>query len=181
MISEQDGKLLVKLARETIQARFSGEAVDIPDEFDEKRGVFVTLTKEGQLRGCIGYPLPIYPLKQALGKAALSAAFQDPRFDPVTEDELPLIKVEVSVLTVPALVEASPEDYPKEIKIGRDGLIIEAGYASGLLLPQVAPEHNLDAESFLGHVCLKAGLAPKCWLNSEIKLNTFQAQIFKEN
>ncbi|MBW2988157.1 TIGR00296 family protein [Candidatus Woesearchaeota archaeon] len=184
MISSKDGELLVRLARETIVAHFSGKQVDIAEyreRFNEKRGCFVTLTKRGALRGCIGYPLPIYPLWQGIMKAAIAAAFQDPRFPSLKEEELEDIEVEVSVLTQPQLIRVNdPKDYPKAITIGKHGLIIELGWNSGLLLPQVATEYNWSPEEFLENLCLKAGLRPGCWKEPGAKVYSFEALVFSE-
>jgi uncharacterized protein len=182
MISAQDGKLLVSLARAALQAHFSKLPLDTSDyreRFQTKQGVFVTLKKLGELRGCIGYPLPIYPLLQGVCKAALAAALSDPRFEPLTESELAQIDIEISVLTVPEQLESGPQAAAR-IQLGKHGVIAESGHSSGLLLPQVATEHQLDAESFLENVCLKAGLNSSCWKQTETRLYTFEAQIFTE-
>jgi len=186
MISEEDGKLLVKIARRAIEEHLKGSEKfeldeDIPETLMEKRGVFVTLEKNGSLRGCIGYPEPVKPLIEALIDAAISAATRDPRFPPVEPEELEDITVEVSVLTVPEPLEVErPSDYPEHIRVGVDGLIVERGWARGLLLPQVAPEWGWDAEEFLCNTCMKAGLPPDCFYDPETRVYRFQAQIFNE-
>ncbi len=111
--------------------------------FHEKRGVFVTLTKAGQLRGCIGFPYPVMPLGDAIEDAAVAAATGDPRFPPVRRDELPSVRVEVTILTVPCVLDAEPYRRPEMIEVGKHGLIIRARGRSGLLLPQVATEYLL--------------------------------------
>ncbi len=184
MISKEQGKLLLKLARDAIAAHFTQKEPNIAEykaKFNQPSGVFVTLKKNGELRGCIGYPLPIYPLWQAVMKAAVAAAFQDPRFLPLKEDELNEIKVEVSVLSQPELIKAdTPKDFFKQIKIGEHGLIIEYRFNSGLLLPQVATEYNWDAATFLRHLCLKAGLPEYAWKEKGVKIYRFTAQVFSE-
>jgi len=184
MFSEEDGKILLKLARGAVERYLSGKKWS-PEKtnFEEKKGVFVTITDlNGNLRGCIGYPYPTLPLGEAVQRAAVSAAFEDPRFPPISKDELKRIAFEVSVLTEPELIEVEkPEDYLKRIKLGKDGLIVERGFRSGLLLPQVATEHKMSEKNFLSHTCLKAGLPPNCWLDKETKIYKFQAKIFKES
>jgi len=183
MLPESAGEILINIARKAIECRFTGKEVAIPDEdfLDAERGVFVTLSKKGELRGCIGFPEPVFPLGPAVRKAAVGAAFTDTRFPPVTEEELKEIKIEVSVLTLPEHIHAiDPQDYEDVIKIGRDGLIIEMHNQSGLLLPQVPVEWNWDVREFLEQVCHKAGLPPDAWLSEEAKLYKFEAQIFTE-
>lgn len=182
--SEEQGKKLLLIARKAIehyaeQGEEPGalKEVDI-DEFGMPRGVFVTLKKNGELRGCIGFPLPVMPLGKAVVKAAIAAAFEDPRFAPVQKGEIKDLEVEISVLTVPELVRVSrPEEYPKKIKVGRDGLIIDCMGYSGLLLPQVPVEEGWDAETFLEHLCMKAGLPPGAWREGAAVIKSFQAEI----
>lgn len=180
-----DGKFLVKLARKRIEDYFSGldESIkEIPENFNEKCGVFVTLESYpgNNLRGCIGYPEPVMPLKDALFESALSAAFRDPRFHPVTKKEFESIIVEVTVLTKPKIIKANPLEYINQIKVGRDGLIAERGFCRGLLLPQVPVELHWDAEEFLSETCCKAGLTPDAWLDRETKIYKFEGRIFCE-
>lgn len=180
MFSQEDGKELLKLARDSINGFFEGKGIQVKDDvmkkYAEKHGVFVTITINNELRGCIGYPEPMYPLYEAITNSARSAAFSDPRFKPLTKEEFKDIHLEVSVLTVPELIEAKPEN----IKIGEDGLIIRNKLGSGLLLPQVATEYNWDAKQFLEHTCEKAGLDKDSWKEKDILVYKFQAQIFKE-
>lgn len=186
MLTEEDGKKLVKLARETIKDFFKERELKIKEtKFKEKRGVFVTINTfpDHKLRGCIGYPYPVLPLGEALQKASFSAAFEDIRFPPLQESELDKVIFEVSVLTKPELIKVNnPKEYVKKIKIGRDGLIIEQGFNSGLLLPQVPLEFKpeWDAKTFLEQTCIKAGLLPDAWLDERTKIYKFQAQIFSE-
>ena len=145
-------------------------------------GVFVTLNKHGELRGCIGFPEAVYPLYKGVIEAAKSAAFSDPRFNALEQDELDEISVEVSVLTKPKKIEANcAEEIVKEVKVGRDGLIVRSAFGSGLLLPQVAIECCWDCRTFLKHTCLKAGLPGNMW--QDIKacgMYKFQSQVFSE-
>jgi len=183
MFTQKQGRKIVQLARGSIESMFRRKSVDLGeyDEFSEKQGVFVTLNKNGELRGCIGFPEPVYPLNRAVVEAARSAAFSDPRFPPVEEDELDEITAEVSVLTVPEIISIrKPEEYPDRIVIGSDGLIIRGVLGSGLLLPQVPVEQCWDAEQFLCQICLKAGLPIDAWKDQKNRLYKFQAQIFEE-
>lgn len=187
-VTLEQGAYLVSLARRSIEHYFAAEKRLMPERKDgvlgEKRGVFVTLESfpSHELRGCIGYPLPIKELSLSVAENALNAAFEDPRFPPITKSELDKTTIEVSVLTVPEIVKAAaPEDYPKKIKVGRDGLIIEYGYASGLLLPQVPIEWNWNETEFLGHLCEKAGLPRNMWKSPSAKISRFQALVFSED
>lgn len=174
---EQDKKRLLKLARESIESKFTNKEIDIPEGFHEKRGVFVTLTIDKKLRGCIGFIKPVHTIKESIISATKAAAFHDPRFPPLTEDELRKIKIEISLLTKPEIIENDP----KNIDIGKDGLIIAYGLNKGLLLPQVATENNMNQEEFLCQACLKAGLSPNAWKDKDCKVYKFQAEIFKED
>jgi uncharacterized protein (TIGR00296 family) len=181
----KEGRIAVELARKSAENYVSGKDVpkpeNLPKVFYENHGAFVTLhTYPGkELRGCIGYPEPILPLHKALTDCAIHAC-QDPRFKPVQKPELSRIIVEVSILTKPELIECSPREYPKHVKIGEDGLIVRKSWYSGLLLPQVAPEHGFSAKEFLEHTCMKAGLSPDSWLEENCKIYKFQAEIFGE-
>jgi uncharacterized protein (TIGR00296 family) len=186
----EEGKFLVKLARRTVTEYLkNGKVLQVPEgvspKLMEKAGVFVTLNSfhngKKRLRGCIGLPYPTTPLTKAVIEAALSAATRDPRFPPVTPQELDHITFEVSVLTPPERVPIEkPTDYPSKIKVGRDGLIIERSYCKGLLLPQVPVEWNWNEEEFLCQCSMKAGLPPDSWLLKDTKIYNFQAIIFEE-
>ncbi|MDI9393975.1 MAG: TIGR00296 family protein [Euryarchaeota archaeon] len=187
MLTETEGRAAVKLARKTIEAFLSeGKipdsqelGIDISPVFGEYRGVFVTLSEDGLLRGCIGHPYPDSTLEDAILDSAISAATRDPRFPPVEEEELKSITVEVTILTQPEKINASPKDLPDKVEIGKHGLIVKQGYYQGLLLPQVAPENNMDSIDFLSHTCIKAGLSPDAWLKGA-EVYCFEGQIFKE-
>ncbi len=188
MLSLKDGEFLVKLARKAVEVYLrEGKIIDPPEEVSEKlkekRGVFVTINtfKPKELRGCIGFPEPIYPLVEATIKAAIHSATEDPRFPPMMEEELDNVVFEVSVLTKPELIVVKDvREYPKKIKVGRDGLIVERGFLKGLLLPQVPVELGWDEEEFLSQCCLKAGLMPDAWLEKDTKIYKFQAEVFEE-
>jgi len=183
LLTAEEGILAVRLARGTIEsacAKKPGPSLSLTPVFREKRGVFVTISKEGQLRGCIGLPYPVMPLGEALEHAAKAAALEDPRFPPVKKDELAIISVEVTILTIPEAINGSPSDRVRHIEIGKHGLIIRGMGTSGLLLPQVATEYGWDAETFLDHSCQKAGLPARCWTYPNIEVLTFEGQIFSE-
>lgn len=185
-----EGTYLLRLARHAITDYLEFQRPipvprDVKEKLRQKCGVFVTLNtvRRGteELRGCIGYPTPELPLVDATIDAAISSATRDPRFPSVEKDELERIIVEVSVLTPPNLIRVkNPREYPREVEIGRDGLIVEQGWFKGLLLPQVPVEWGWDCEEFLGQCCMKAGLPPEAWVLPETKIYKFQALIFKE-
>lgn len=192
-LSLEDGKTLVKLARKAIEKYLEDGVLISPPEglkgfFYEPCGVFVTLNKlidpgsgRKELRGCIGFPEPIKPLVNALIEAAVAAAVEDPRFPPVTLEEMDSIVMDVSVLTPPKLLDVrNRKMLAREVKIGRDGLIIERGFNRGLLLPQVAVEENWDPETFLSYTCIKAGLSADCWLDEKTRIYRFEAIVFEE-
>ncbi len=186
-LSLREGAYLVKLARRTIEVHLSGKTPtppqDAPEKLRRRQGVFVTLYRypERELRGCIGIPLPEYPLLEATMRAAIASATEDPRFISVSPDELSKIVVEVSALTPPEEISFSdPKELPNRIKIGVDGLIIEAGGFGGLLLPQVPVEYGWSPEEYLMHLCLKAGLPSTYWLTGKMRIYRFTAQIFEE-
>jgi len=186
MLSNEDGDYLIKIAKLAIETYLEkGEKINVPYDcpqyLKEKLGVFVTLNKQNELRGCIGYPKPVAPLIKATIDVAISAAVSDPRFPSLTKEEFKSIDFEVTVLTKPEILEVNdPSEYVNRIRIGEDGLIAEKGPFRGLLLPQVAPEHNMDSKTFLEHTCMKAGLSNQCYLEEGTKIYTFQGQIFNE-
>jgi hypothetical protein len=179
-LSDEARAELLGLARGTLEAHFRGEppprlASDRAATFGEPRGLFVTLHKAGRLRGCIGTLAPTGDLTRVVSEFAKRAAFEDPRFAPLEEPELPQCRLEISVLTAPRPISA-----PEEIEIGRDGLILELGGRRGLLLPQVATEWGFDRERFLEEVSMKAGLPPEAWRRPEARLLAFRAEVFSE-
>ena len=185
MLTEEEGEEGLKLARAAIEKylRENGRLKahnDLPECFEEKRGVFVTLNKYGNLRGCIGYPYPVFKLKEAIIDAAISAAVSDPRFPSVTKEEFADITIELTILSTPQMLKVKPKDLPEQIEIGRHGLIVKKGIYQGLLLPQVATEYNWSAEEFLCQTCWKAGLPQDAWLDKDTEVSIFEGQIFKE-
>ena len=185
MLSDYDGEMAVRYARAVVEAHVAGRAIpefEFGDVFNKKMGAFVTLNTypEKMLRGCIGIPEPIMPLKDAIKEAAVSAT-HDPRFPPLGKNEVDKIVVEVTALTPPQPIEVeNPADYVKHIKVGRDGLIAEKGFWRGLLLPQVPVEYGWDEEQFLSQTCIKAGLPYDAWMDGETKIYRFQGEVFSE-
>ena len=189
--SLEDGKYLVELARKSILHFLTfnellAKPKDAPKKFDNNSGVFITLKKvdekgEKKLRGCIGYPLPIFPLVQATIEAAKNAAVSDPRFPTVQVEEMKEIAIEVSILTPPKRLNVKkPEEYLDRIKIGRDGLIMKRGGASGLLLPQVPVDWGWTVEEFLEHTCQKAWLPKDAWKDLKTEVHVFSGSIFEK-
>ncbi len=177
-LSPEQKKFLLRLARQAIENYLqTGEYIkpQVSDEaLLEKKGAFVTLKTGGELRGCIGYPLPIKSLVETIIEMAVASATQDFRFRSLDLEELPLTTIEISVLSLPRPIENI-----QEIEIGRHGIIISKGAARGLLLPQVPLEYNWDLETYLAHGCLKAGLEPNCWKRGA-KIEIFEAEVFNE-
>ncbi len=182
LLKPEEGEMAVRLARRAIEHYLDSRKVlneRLEGVFAEKRGVFTTLTKNDELRGCIGFPYPVKRLDEAIIESAISAAVDDPRFEPVRLSEMDEITVEVTILTPPEKIDVEPKEMPERIEIGRHGLMVKMGPFSGLLLPQVAVEYNFDAEEFLCQTCMKAGLPPDCWLTGA-EVYRFEGQIFKE-
>ena len=183
--SDDEGRLAVHIAREALESFVEGRdmrSFEIPRSFEQKAGAFVTLNlhPSGELRGCIGYPEPFFPLLKSVVKGAEGAA-EDPRFPAVRPEELGTITVEVSLLTPPQPIEVKkPRELPKHIDIGVDGIIVAQGPYRGLFLPQVAVENRMDAETFLSECCMKAGLLPDAWFEPSTRVKKFQAEIFAE-
>lgn len=178
-LTPEDKKALLALARETISRYLSIQMAPLPRGFSpaamEARGVFVTLKKHGNLRGCIGRMVPDRPLATLVGMMALQAAFEDPRFRPVTPEEMPKIEIEISVLT-----PMKPVSGPREIEVGRDGVLFQKGRSSAVFLPQVAPEQGWGRDEMLCNLCQKAGLQADAWKEGGACFSTFQAEVFGE-
>ncbi len=177
MLSPAERTALLRYARDTIAAHLKGSPppprVALEDPRDHS-GAFVTLHTGGDLRGCIGFPGSSEPLDEVVGRCAIAAATEDPRFPPLSAEELPGLELEISVLT-----PIRPVADLTEIEVGRDGLVAQDGFRRGLLLPQVATERRWDRETFLTHTCLKAGLRPDAW-RTGAKISRFQAEVFGE-
>ena len=185
MMNLDEGKKAVEYARKVIEEYVKNQKIpttNLDNVFNETQGAFVTIHTypDHDLRGCIGIPLPVMSLKQAIAEGAKSAT-HDPRFPPLSEQELDNIIIEVTVLTKPEPIKVeNPQDYLKQIKIGRDGLIVEQGFYKGLLLPQVPVEQGWDKQEFLSHTCMKAGLMPDAWFDKNTKILRFSGQVFTE-
>jgi AmmeMemoRadiSam system protein A len=179
-LTELDQQELLGLAREAITNYLESGRRDCPPApedkpaFQEKLGVFVTLHCNGELRGCIGYPLPMKPLWESVAEMAVAAAVEDPRFPAVRAEELGEIDIEISVLTVPQKIPG-----PDAVRVGRDGIIVSKGLMRGLLLPQVPVEQGWDLEQYVSYGCRKAGLPADEWKRG-VQIETFQAIVFGE-
>jgi AmmeMemoRadiSam system protein A len=175
MVSEDDQQLLLSIARQALEARVAGlgtPQVECAGVLGLRCGAFVTIHAGDDLRGCLGRLSTDWPLGRTLVHLGAAVVDRDPRFPPVTPSELPLLHIEISLLT-PERPVASIE----EIEIGRHGLIVERGYARGLLLPQVATEHRWDRTTFLEHTCIKAGLPRDAW-KAGARMHVFEAYVF---
>lgn len=171
---------LLQIARDSIRAVLDGERPDlaryeIDDVLKRPAGAFVTLTRSGDLRGCIGSIRAIAPLYMAVSQSAISAAFRDPRFFPVSRDELEVLHLEISVMG-----PIEPVSDIGQIDVGRDGLIVSRGALAGLLLPQVATEYGWERDTFLSQTCVKAGLPCDAWRSPSTKIERFSAEVFGE-
>jgi hypothetical protein len=178
-LTKQEEDLLLEIARKSIEAGIVGGQSPLPeiesDTLKRKTGAFVTLKKGGQLRGCIGFIEGMKPLYETVKEMAQAAAFKDPRFHPVREDELKDLDIEISALT--PLKQIHDVD---EIEVGRHGIYLVRRFHSGLLLPQVATEYNWDKITFLKETCHKAGLPEDAWEDPETKIFIFSATVFGE-
>ena len=185
-LSDNDGKILVRTARDVVTEYLKTKKKiilqeDFKSRFSYNSGVFVTLNKADDLRGCIGFPTPEKKLYQSLVDAAIASATADPRFVPIKYEELKDISFEVTVLTPPIEVKVENTlDYPSKIKVGRDGLIVKWEFGSGLLLPQVPIEWGWDEEEFLNHTCEKADAPHDCWKRRKTRIFRFEGIVFKE-
>lgn len=171
--SPHERRILLRLAHESIISVFSSQNVTMPvgSHLAEPRGVFTTLYLHGNLRGCVGYAMPVSPLSQAVFETARAAAFDDSRFWPVTAEEAPSLQVSLSVLSLLAPI------LPEEVEVGRHGLVVAMGGHRGLLLPQVPVECDWDRETFLDQTCRKAGLPLNAWRQGAT-LEAFTAEVF---
>ncbi len=187
-LSEEQGQILLQLARKTIAEKL-GLAFVVEDNFtekitdpafNEKRGTFVTLNMKGCLRGCIGCLTATESIRDGIQMNALNAAFSDNRFMPLTTDDYEKLDIEISILTDPQVLEYSDcQDLAGKLRPLVDGVIIKKDFASATFLPQVW-EQLPRVEDFLGHLCMKAGLPSDMWKTSRLEVSTYQAQKFKE-
>jgi AmmeMemoRadiSam system protein A len=176
-LSPEAKATLLKLARSTLKQHFKREADPVDTslaELQRNRGAFVSLHKKGALRGCIGVFSGKGPLHATVSSMALSAAFEDPRFPPLTAKELDDVEIEISVLSPLKRIESV-----EEIEVGKHGIYLVKGFNRGVLLPQVATEYGWDRKTFLDQTCLKAGLPGDCWREGA-EIYTFTAEVFGE-
>jgi uncharacterized protein len=172
--SQGERKLLLRLAHRSIEVALQGEKVELTapsPHLAEMRGAFTTLHLHGRLRGCIGYVVPTHSLYRTVAETAQAAAFDDPRFSPVTAEEAPDLKIEISVLSPLQPIR------PEQVVIGVHGLVVTKDRHRGLLLPQVPVQWQWDRETFLAQTCLKAGLPADVWIHG-IDLQAFTAEVF---
>ncbi|MCS7257816.1 MAG: AmmeMemoRadiSam system protein B [candidate division WOR-3 bacterium] len=179
-LSAEEKKELLRIARTSIESFVKSKKTPvfspISSKLKEKYGVFVTIKKNNELRGCIGYIEGLKPLYQAVSEMAIAAATEDPRFPPVSVLELPHITLEITILSpLKKITKIS------EIEIGRHGLVVKKGPRHGLLLPQVATEYNWNRETFLSHTCWKAGLPDNAWKDPDTEIYIFEGLIIKED
>jgi len=172
--SPEERALLLDLAHNSIFSALEGRTISLDpptSHLAEPRGAFTSLYLRGELRGCVGYVLPTSSLYRAVAETARAAAFDDNRFSPVTKDEAPHLEIELSILTPPQPI------LPEAIEVGRHGLLISQHGRRGLLLPQVAVEHQWESTTFLEQTCRKAGLPQDAWRKGASIL-AFSAEIF---
>jgi AmmeMemoRadiSam system protein A len=175
-LSLHEKKQLKQLAQQTIEGVLFGQdknEFEPTEALKEKRGAFVTIKHKEQLRGCIGYIKGVLPLYETIREMAIQAAFRDPRFSPLQKNEWEDIDIEISVLTPMKKINDI-----SEIVVGIHGLYIEKGPYSGLLLPQVATEHQWDSLTFLENTCYKAGLPTDAWKSKDAIIYVFSADVF---
>jgi AmmeMemoRadiSam system protein A len=185
-LTEDEGHYLLSVARKTIELRISSQNeqtqsdADLSSKFLEQRGTFVTLTTGGNLRGCIGHIIPQESLIEGIRVNAINAAFQDPRFPPLTGEEWEKVKVEISILTEPKpLAYADAQDLLQKLRPEIDGVIIRKGYHQSTFLPQVWDQLP-QKEEFLSQLCRKAGLGSDAWKQGDLEVSTYQVQAFEE-
>jgi MEMO1 family protein len=179
-LNEEQQKVLIKLARDTIDLYLkSGQRMQFNSEderFKIKQGAFVTLRKQGDLRGCIGHIIPMEALSDTIIDMAIASSTEDPRFRRVTPSEMKDIDIEISVLSIPRRAKSADE-----IEMGKHGVIVSRGMRKGVFLPQVADETGWDKVTFLQHLCAdKAGLPKDAWKDKDTQIDIFTAQVFEE-
>ena len=186
MYSKDEQKQLLTLARKSILHYLKEKSMLIENPKDysqkllEKRGTFVTLTIEGGLRGCIGHIEPFLPLYEDIIDNSVSAAFMDPRFYPLADDEFKKIQIEISILTLPKTLKyKDADDLLHKLNPGKDGVIIEKNGYSATFLPQVW-EQIKNPEDFLSHLCVKAGLSAYEWKKGDLKVEIYEVESFDE-
>ncbi|MFP3209930.1 MAG: TIGR00296 family protein [Thermocladium sp.] len=188
--SVEEGEYLVRLARLAVEEYVkSRRIINVPNDappklIQDNYGVFTTIetmeNEKRELRGCIGYPRGNVNTAKATISSALAAAFDDPRFMPLTQEELSKVTFEVSILSPLERIKMDPRDLSSHIEVGRHGIVIQHGFGGGLLLPQVPVEYCWDSMTFLSEACIKASLSPDCWIEDNIEIYLYEAQIFRE-
>ncbi|EMG37298.1 putative protein, PH0010 family [Desulfocurvibacter africanus PCS] len=176
-LPDEEKAYLKNLVRQSIGRCLTKDDTPLPEPpteiLHEKLGLFVCLKIRGRLRGCVGHIVGDKPLYQTVAEMALCAAFEDPRFPPLTADELENAEIEISVLS-----PLTPCPDPAQVEVGRHGLLMRQGMRSGLLLPQVPVEWGWDRETFLRQTCAKAGLGSECWKDPRTAIFWFEAEVF---
>ena len=187
-LSKRDGELLLKLARQTILCKFGQEDDELgslkaevsKNILEEKRGVFVSLHKKKDLRGCIGNIDPVKTVFEGVVDNARHAAFNDSRFSPLSYEELKNTSIEVSILTRPKIIDyTDARDLIAKLRPDTDGVIIKKNYHSATFLPQVWKQLK-DPKTFLSHLCMKAGLSSNEWKSGDLIVSTYQVQSFED-
>ncbi len=183
LLDNSQGQLLLKLARKTLVHKLEkGPLPQKPEEpvLSIKAAVFVTLKKDGKLRGCIGNLEPVGSLWEGIRNNTINAAFNDYRFSPLVSDELSAVKLSISILSQPQPLEyKDTEDLLAKLQPGIDGVILRDGQRSATFLPQVWQQLP-SPEQFLGHLCLKANLSQETWQQKKLEISTYQVQSFEE-
>jgi AmmeMemoRadiSam system protein A len=181
MFTQEEKKFLLSLARKTLTDYLNNittqKPKNVPEPLKGKYGAFVTLhTKDGELRGCIGYMQSNNPLYETIMDLVISSATSDPRFPPMSKEELDNVIIEISVLSPLRKVSSY-----KEIELGKHGVLVRKGYQSGVFLPQVAKETGWSKEEFLSNLCeYKAGLPRDAWKSKDVEVFVFTAEVFHE-
>lgn len=182
----EDGKYLIGISRQAIKHYgLTKNYITIPDapaKYLVRSGAFVTVKdKNGQLLGCIGRPYPSGTLLENIIQSAVDAAYYDPRFAPLDPGAADIVLLEVSILSLPEQINfKSPDDLLNQIKVGRDGIIVEWALGSGLLLPQVPVEEKWDVKEYISYGCLKAGADRNLWKRGNLRVYRFTASVFSE-
>lgn len=185
-MKKESQQFLLKLARQTLEHFFvTGDVLSVAGsqmsaDLTQKRGTFVTLTKHGLLRGCIGHIEPVQEIYKDVVDNVLSAAFQDPRFEPLREEELKAVEIEISVLTEPQELEyTSVDDLLAKLVPLKHGVIIQKGRQGATYLPQVWEDLS-NKEVFLSSLCQKAGLLENEWQKGELQVLVYEVEVFGE-
>jgi len=177
-LTHEEKQFLLSIARDTIESHLLSNKIHLIENnytaLDQVAGVFVTLTINKQLKGCIGNIIGQYPIYIGVQKMAIQSAFFDPRFNPLTKEELTNLHIEISVLS-----PMSPINY-KNVVVGKHGLLVSYKYSSGVLLPQVPVEQKWNQTQYLEGVCNKAGLPSNCYMQKDCELKAFTALVFSE-